>query len=793
MNLNKRVMLLIVPVVLFSYLLAAIGVYAVQRQSILQFERSRIELLMTEMASAYGSYSAFADSYLFALAQSQTLASYLLEQDDRYREIAFATDLEKGLAQFQQHNSEFISFSIIDNGNQARYYFESSLAPFANIGKQQLAFAAEAYQKRSLTNNRHLQLEPDRSLIVINQMLDPRSLYVPISSQLDSALVIQLAIEPTGFDQLKQQMEERYRTPLQLSHVPTNVNSELGTSVSLAPGYYLSVEPGPDAIELQLRPLKFLLVLGLIFLSLCSVAILMGLIRRYITQPIVRLDTELAEVKDNKRSNISLIRSSDEVGRLSERFYELYDRLSIAYAKTRELAQRDILTGLPNRAFFAERAMVFLQQATEHDQKLAVLYIDLDNFKYVNDKYGHGLGDRLLQAFAAKLEKTVCSHGICADSVSSIGGNAVLARLAGDEFAAVMPVVSNEDSSNKIAERILAIFKNGFQFEQGVFPVTVSVGIAHFPDDGHTITRLISNADSAMYQAKAAGKNQIAHYSKLIAQQERRQKEIEAAIRKLNCDEEFTLNYIPIVDAADRKIIGCEALLRWHSPGLGNIGPAEFIPIAERTGLIKKIDYWVIDRAFADYPELAQIIGSVCQLSINLSSANLQEPGIDQYVISRAKHFDINNQLIELEITETFDVDRGLKHLELLQNLRDNHFRIAIDDFGAGYTSLIQLIEFPVDTVKLDRAFIDQLFQSNRHQVLPYLISLCQSQGFEVTAEGVETAAQYEQLKQAGCDNLQGYFFAKPMQIEQLSDYCAKDDLLLQARIDADTGLAGNQ
>jgi diguanylate cyclase (GGDEF)-like protein len=390
---------------------------------------------------------------------------------------------------------------------------------------------------------------------------------------------------------------------------------------------------------------------------------------------------------------------------------------------------------------------------------MALLYLDLDNFKYVNDRRGHNVGDALLSSVAERIQTVLQT-----DQPTT---NAVFARLAGDEFAIAMPPNLSPRLMRSKAEQILALFAHGFHLGNDSFPVTASIGIANYPGDGISVSQLVNNADVAMYQAKADGKNRFYIYSADLAVSTRRRFDIELALKSIRFDKEFHLVYMPICDE-NRRVRSCEALLRWKSPTLGDVSPAEFVPIAENSGMYRKLDFWVIENALRDFDRLETIFGEEFTLSINLSSAELESTEIVEYLEAKTRDYGLDPARIELELTETFAVDEGLMSVELLNHLVKRGFQIAIDDFGTGHTSLLQLIQYPVHKIKFDREFVQTLLASSRSDLLEPLIALCHAQGFFVTAEGIENEFIARFFCAAGCDFLQGYYYSKPKTLAEL-------------------------
>jgi len=365
-----------------------------------------------------------------------------------------------------------------------------------------------------------------------------------------------------------------------------------------------------------------------------------------------------------------------------------------------------------------------------------------------------------LQEFAQRLTNVVRLKDIV------MGDDRDLARLAGDEFAVIVHDFPDDMVLNKMADRILAIFSAGFNCSAGHFPVTASIGIAVYPKDGDNSTDLIVNADAAMYQAKDAGKNQYAYYSQKLALKARREQQIETELKKKDFSE-FVLYYMPLIDAKSGNIMGVEALLRWFSSELGVVSPAEFIPIAESRGLFEDLDLWVFNRALDDLDSLQGILGVGGKLSINISSAQLGSNVFFLNLMSALQKKGGLSQYLELEITETFEAIMSSQVEANLNLFKQAGFSLALDDFGAGHTSLIQLMDYPIDVIKIDKSLIDRMMGGGLNLVIA-LIHFCKRQDIFVTAEGVETAEQAEALREAGVDALQGYYYDQPMALDKL-------------------------
>jgi EAL domain-containing protein (putative c-di-GMP-specific phosphodiesterase class I) len=320
----------------------------------------------------------------------------------------------------------------------------------------------------------------------------------------------------------------------------------------------------------------------------------------------------------------------------------------------------------------------------------------------------------------------------------------------------------------EISKAILALFDGGFEVSGKSYPVTASIGVAVCPDDAGTVAELISNADAAMYQAKSAGKNRSARFSRALNDRRTRQRQIQEELRSLDPDEQFRLVYMPIINARG-QVTGCEALLRWHSPVLGHVTPDEFVPIAESSGLFTKIDWWVVDKAMSDCHHLKALFGPDTVLAINISSAELHSRSISDYFTDCLARHGLEPQSVDIELTETFAVKVSDQLRWNIEELRRKGFRLSIDDFGAGYTSVQQIIDYAADTIKLDRALVSNLIASQSLPVLKAVVALCHAKGMAVVGEGVDTPEKLAMLTAAGCDRFQGYLISKPLSLEDLA------------------------
>jgi diguanylate cyclase (GGDEF)-like protein/PAS domain S-box-containing protein len=422
-----------------------------------------------------------------------------------------------------------------------------------------------------------------------------------------------------------------------------------------------------------------------------------------------------------------------------------------AEEKVRHLAFHDALTGLPNRLLFNDRLTVSLAQAHRSHQKLAVFYLDLDRFKLINDSLGHSIGDELLRRVADRLRSVVRD------------GDTV-ARLGGDEFIVLAPRIAAEEDAKTIARKILAAIRLPFAIEDREFFVTTSVGVSTYPGDGVDPDTLIRNADTAMYRAKERGRDEFQFYAPAMTSSVVDRLALENRLRQALRNQEFVLFYQPIVDLADGRVRGAEALLRWQHPERGLLLPAEFIPLAEASGLIGPIGRWVLQRACAQIREWQSAGDPQFTVSVNLSPRQFHQADLVAQVAAALASSGIGPSSLDLEITETNAMENADQTISTLWELRKLGVGVSMDDFGTGYSSLNYLKRFPIDRVKLDRSFVrDVVTKSEDAAIVRAVISMAHTLQLVVTAEGVENRDQLSFLRRHRCDEMQGYLFSPPV------------------------------
>jgi diguanylate cyclase (GGDEF)-like protein/PAS domain S-box-containing protein len=433
----------------------------------------------------------------------------------------------------------------------------------------------------------------------------------------------------------------------------------------------------------------------------------------------------------------------------------------MADEKIKYLAFHDDLTGLPNRKCFNEHLNEKIKSAKWNDT-LTLLFIDLDQFKIVNDSLGHNIGDQLLNEVAKRISSCVRNQDM-------------VARHAGDEFIILIENVSKAET-DIIAERILSTLVSPFSIMENEIFISASIGISIYPLDARDSETLIKNADAAMYDAKYYGKNNSKYYSLDIENANNRKMSIINGLHKALENNDFELYYQPKIFTSSQSVYGVEALLRWNHPILGPISPAEFIPLAEETGMIIPIGEWVLKEACKNYKEWeSQGFAPQC-LCINLSPRQLRDPQLLNKIKNIIEVHHFIPQHLEIEITESVAIDNFDDTISILNQIRKTGVKVALDDFGTGYSSLNYLRQFPIDALKIDRTFINEVMvNSQTAAIVKSIISIAHSLKIAVIAEGVETAEQFHFLYDLQCDFLQGHIISPPVPINKIEEILRKN------------------
>jgi len=440
--------------------------------------------------------------------------------------------------------------------------------------------------------------------------------------------------------------------------------------------------------------------------------------------------------------------------RLEARTASLAQSLTEANRELTQLALHDTLTGLPNRMLLADRIDQGISRVDNEGGCLALMFIDLDGFKPVNDAFGHHMGDQLLREVSLRLRE-------------DLRGQDTLARIGGDEFVLLVQL-SEPDDAMSLAARQVSLIARAFRVAEHDLQISASVGIALYPGNGQTAHELLMNADAAMYHAKGTGKNGYSFFDVSMNSNARKQLQLLQDLRNAVDQNEFSLHYQPKFDAHNGRPVGAEALLRWEHPTQGMLLPDKFIELAEKTGLIIPIGEWVLNEACRQMREWYVLGYTDWRIAVNLSALQFCHAGLVQSVARALATHHLPANSLTLEITETTAMSDADASMTVLQELSDMGVDLSIDDFGTGYSSLMYLKRLPANELKIDRGFVRDLERdSDDAAIVSAIVALGQALGLRIVAEGVETGSQQDFLTQLGCDSLQGYLLGHPLPAER--------------------------
>jgi c-di-GMP phosphodiesterase len=784
-KLSKKINYIILPIISSIFIIAGILSYFSQKAIVLQSLESKMEYQSQFAIRTLENNLVELDSLLKQILNSVEVNKYLAAKSNIYTNYTSGNQLIRFISNMAQTSGNAMTFELRDSQGKNIFYFDandpftsSSNSPslLAHIERvnQQLSsdkstriatttFSIESISNQKLSINVFHTFSPEQSPYERSFSSNSTLYTAKISSTIDISSqylsLIQtafgndasLTISPNGpLHELNNHLDVIFNTISPTEITASNALATAGINISRA------------YINALLLPYLVAIASVVVNVTLLSFYLLKVLIRKQILKPIEELNSQVEQAIQGDHKALKHIASDDEVSSLNNNYIKLLDDLNT-------LARRDSLTGLANRTVFSSALVRSIKQAIQHSSLCALYFIDLDNFKQINDTYGHQTGDQVLIEFAKQLsgcfrkEDIIVRPNLYSD----------IARIAGDEFAVILPHAYNIDMIGKVAQRIVDICANGITIDDNTFDVRVSVGIAVSPGDANTADELMKFADTAMYQVKKNGKNGYRFYSKMLEDEQKRHQLIEHNLKAALDLDQFYLVFMPIFDCQTGELSGIETLIRSTNDVLKSTGPDEYIPIAETTGLIKDIDLWVIDSSLEHLKYLTEKQQFSGFMAINFSSWELKNPTFAASVGKLIrKHGVVANQ-VELEITETCLVSSSDEITMRLSELKALGVRLSLDDFGTGYTAFSQLHTYPVDCLKVDRSFINVIGtdKTATKPLVDIIIELASLYQLRTVAEGIETAEQFRYVSQLGCNYAQGYLLSKPLVWNDFIDY----------------------
>lgn len=556
----------------------------------------------------------------------------------------------------------------------------------------------------------------------------------------------------------------------QLTHLPW-----LGQTVhlhvrELHPGLYLYGALPQQAVQ-EITSTLGRIVIGITVLSMITFAgALFIALRRLVLQPLHRLQNVAQQIGRGQLDVDIACSGRDEMASLAQSFSAMARSLAESNNQVRFLAEHDSLTGLPNRRLFQDYLGKALAHAQRNGERLALLFLDVDEFKNVNDTLGHHAGDELLQQFAECLLGVVRAEDTIGRALPMPGE--MVARLGGDEFTILLAGLSEPTTAARVAQRILTRLEQPFVIGRQQFFIGASIGITVFPDDGASVADLVKHADLAMYHAKRCGKNNYQFFAAGMNTAAMQRMHMEQRLRRALERKEFTLHFQPIVELASNRIVGAEALLRWHDTENDClVRPDEFIPAAEASGLIIPLGEWVLEEACTIARDWQERGLPPIKVAVNVSTMQLERSALTQITRDILLATGLEAARLELELTETVVMSLSAEVKEDLKSLQALGVSIALDDFGMGYSSLNYLRHLPIDKLKIDRSFVHGCVeQADQRSIIVAIIALAHALGYSVVGEGIETTQELGLLRQQGCDLGQGFLFSRPLTADRFAD-----------------------
>ncbi|MCU8038089.1 EAL domain-containing protein [Shewanella sp. SM69] len=569
--------------------------------------------------------------------------------------------------------------------------------------------------------------------------LDDGSMFVSVSNNKQNNSQTFISLSNKLFDDLKEISLPLYR-PFYFEG--TQQQQLIGTLT-----VFYDTQELTNTLFSQLRFSFFATLARALLLTL----VLSVVFHRFLTQPIARISEAIDKIEpDSPDENLlpmSNAHKDDELGLVTSKFNQILIQFSQTQSKLRKMATRDPLTGLPNRTLLLETIAVTIQRSRVHKRSFALMFIDLDRFKNINDSLGHALGDQFLARIARILERFV-------------GDKGTVSRLGGDEFVILADTVHTPDQAADFVDKLLIQLNVPIQLNEHAIHPAASIGISIYPEDGNSAEDLIRHADIAMYSAKAAGSNQWAFFKQQMTERAAVRLRTEASLHDALKNNEFLLYFQPKLDLQTGKVIACEALIRWQKDGR-LISPISFIPVAEETGIIIPIGRWVIEQSCKVLREWQKKYNYAIPIAINVASQQFADASLVPDIKQMALRYQIQPELLKIEITETSlmnDIELAIAKLE---QLKSAGFGIAVDDFGTGYSSLCYLRHLPITTMKIDRCFVSDL--PGDSAIASTILMLGKQLNLTIVAEGIENEQQLDWLKENQCQVGQGFYFSQPL------------------------------
>lgn len=770
MKLSLKINYILLPVMVVIFSIAGVFSYTSQKMQLNSSLSEQLQSELTHISHELNEALRELDSAIRMSLENYYIQKYLIEIYDDTAQYYTEKELTAYINQLKLNHSTIESFALVDINGKELIYFNTS-DPFAKYSADTVVtdHLATIQQALDLKGVAHVNASTYKlnngvegpEFLVVKTFTPEQSFTVPTFSYGQTLLTAVVRSKIRHYDEFQASVKSRIGPDAQLILRPNATSYSLGNEEQIKditlPDYELGFQLIHDLWSIKIclsqihlnklyKPFQLLYAVIVLLVTAVTFLLLKWLIVKQIIKPVERLTKKVESVNHDGLVYIERSKSNDEVSILTNKYINLITDLD-------DLAKRDSLTGLPNRKKFNLDITRIMNNCTETDTKCAVIYFDIDNFKHVNDKYGHHVGDHLFVVFSERLVDSF---------VDFEWGNLTISEL---EFAIIVGGLDDLDILTEFAHRILSLFEDGFEVDGTQFDIGVSVGISVYPDDANSVTELVNNADSAMYACKnVAGRNHYQFYSKEMDREIKRHTQINEDLKDAIKSNGFYLTYMPVYDIEKGKIKGAEVLIRTSHEALLSYGPADFIPVAESSGLIKHIDYWVFENALQTLSVWIEELNFDGTLAINFSSWQLHNSDFVNVLSGLLTRYEIPAHMIEMEITETCFIPGDEQNIERLKALKQLGVKVSLDDFGTGYTAFSQLINYPIDTLKIDRMFVNAIdSESTDKQLIEVIIEMAKIYDLNIIAEGVETVSQLDYVRNKGCQEVQGFLLSKPL------------------------------
>lgn len=809
MHLKPKIAVLILPIILLQIIVLVIPSFILYQKYFSEQMKEHISDSISQVQNSLQTQlgALEADSLLFS--QSAVLNKYIQFEDKNMRSDYMHSEVLDEFSSFMNAHPEYIEISLLTldgdekvsllndeinnltDKEQNSFYFQNiagsvsdfEITPLINPDTEQwtLVLARKVFQQSLIEHSASTPKDVMGYLIVkvgfnfMDNLFKDNSLldngFMVIHNSKGAPVIVKGDHKVAASSTFKRFAAMTHSNKLQFTDWSVSDNSYLVGQKQLHNNLFCSIGWPKSELDNLLKNIGYSSLLNSLFVIILSTLILFWILNKLLIKPILQLSLSAQKMGQQRGQWSYQSNSRDELSDLADTIKKMGQGLLEQKQKVHEIAHIDNLTKLPNRRQFTDELESHYCDTEEALPDIALLFIDLDGFKQINDTYGHGIGDHLLVIVAQRLKNILRAD----DRINFAAGNSALrqhkiARLGGDEFTVLLNGIKERKAAERVAKRILNALSTTITIANREFLISASIGIALAAESGKNAVDLLKNADTAMYEAKVKGKNTYRFFNKSAALKSLKSMEIKEDLRRAINNNELQLAYQPQISTKTGRMVGCEALVRWNQPGKGWISPELFIPIAEQSGLIVSLGRWVLQQACQQIKQWQQMGYSTVPVWVNVSCIQLAREDMHQVIMDCLAETELEPGLLAVEVTES-SIIQGTNSIIQLEKIQSEGIRVALDDFGTGYSSLSALRGLPIDKVKIDKSFITDLSNGEDGKaIVSAIIAMAHQLNLQVVAEGIETAEELDFLEQSNADIIQGYYFNKPLLTNEFTE-----------------------